>query len=100
MSERHDLFLRFTDQAIALATAQTLGFVAPGDTEWPPDGWLNGVYFCTSVCFSTGILTDSEGNAIPGYHVNLLWMGPLDQLPDLGEVLLNPSPSTPSVVFG
>lgn len=117
--ERHPMYLRFQDEAAALTAAKMLGFIGDDATELPKDGWFaaadgNSYYYCIDVCFGTGIIYEPTGEVVigedgmeypvmaevPGFHINGLWCGPIEQCPDFGSALLDPPPSTPAVSFG
>lgn len=116
------LYCTFPDEATALVVATALRDAAlpedvdpatlPEVTEFPKDGWLNGIYYNIDVVFGTGQIYRETGETIqvddtlvpvtelvPGYHINGLWHGPLDTIPvAISQFLVYPE--KPVCVFG
>jgi len=76
---RTDLTLRYSNKETALAVARALSG-NPDVTEFPPDGWLGGVYYNISALNGDGSLW-RDGVLVPGYHLMGLWHGPLETVP-------------------
>lgn len=119
MTQRTFLYCTFADKAQALQVAAALRNAAlPPDTDFealppiesfPPDGWLNGIYYAMDVVFGSGEIyvatedLDENGNPvcvkIPGYHINGVWCGPEETVPAALQAF-RVCPQTPACVFG
>jgi hypothetical protein len=101
MTEHTPLYLRFPDAETALQIARALS----GNldvTELPPDGWHNGVYYNI---LAIGALYEPQDDpeapavALPGYHVNGLWRGSADTIPEALRSFMT-FPEDPRVRWG
>lgn len=89
------LFLHFADEATALSVLHPLlGTFDPPLEGIPRDGEIEGIHVDFDVLFGSGQLA-----GVPGYHVNALWCGTEESIP---EVLQSARvyPGTPACVFG
>lgn len=91
------IFLHFADRAEALSVlGATLGYAStapePGAPEAWPTGWCEGIRYDLAFLADHGVACGSAGD-----HVNLLWGGAPEALPDFGAHQL--APVTPSCLF-
>lgn len=106
MTDTTSLYLRFPNAEVALQVARALSG-NPDVTELPPDGWHAGTYYNIAPLgpLYEPVEIDTEGNPlappveIPGYHVNGLWRGPEDTIPEALRAFMT-FPTTPRVVWG
>lgn len=89
------LYLVFPDQAAALSVARALSG-NPDVEALPADGRLGGVYYNIA---ELGVLYDDQGAPLPGWHVNGLWRGPAETVPEALRPFMT-FPATPRVVWG
>jgi hypothetical protein len=89
------LYLVFPDQIAALAVARVLSG-NPDVEALPPDGRLGGIYYNIA---EIGTLYADDGSPLPGWHVNGLWRGAPETIPDALRQFMT-FPATPRVVWG
>ncbi|MCS0497848.1 hypothetical protein NVS89_22415 [Ancylobacter sp. MQZ15Z-1] len=97
--QRNPIYLRFPDREAALTTGAAL--IGEETIEHlAADGWWEGIYWCID---DIGALYEPTGEVdedgapvmdeLPGYHVNGLWCGPLESLPEaLAAYRIDPDP--------
>lgn len=92
------VFLRFPSEADAQAMLIAFGAGPAEGEEFQPygTGEFNGARYDYVVVNGKGVIWKDD-LPIPGYHVNILWRGAEDQIPDFGE--LRVYPETPECVF-
>jgi hypothetical protein len=110
------IFLRFSDREAARAAFALYGSgtaVGPdGETAWPSCGTYQGHRYDIAIVGADGtpfrptgesVETDPEFGPAPvlapvaGFHVNVLWQGPPELIPDFGAARV--FPVTPECVF-
>lgn len=90
------IYLRFADRTVALSElGAALGFDGEQDTAgrqvWS-SGLLGGERYHLAFLADAGVVCSGGGD-----HVNLLWPGSSESIPDLDAYVVNPL--TPSCVF-
>lgn len=109
------IFLRFESEDAARAMFVAFGYAPDPEVGWQADGKIDfeGHRADFRVVNGDGVIRRETGGVllvegvevpetapVPGYHVNLIWQGPDELIPDFGPVRLDPPPLTPECVFG